>query len=102
MENKTLDSVLIPTNVTGNPVNEMSEGDRKKKTEEGYGGKEIELKKNYDAISKNGDTLELSEDGKNWENIRIWRIHPFPVKRFFQIQAKRYQTVFWRAVQKQN
>lgn len=64
MENKTLDSVLIPTNVTGNPVNEMSEGDRKKKTEEGYGGKEIELKKNYDAISKNGDTLELSEDGK--------------------------------------
>lgn len=64
MENKILDSVLIPTNVTGNPVNEMSAGDRKKKTEEGYGSKEIELKRNYDAVSKNGDTLELSEDGK--------------------------------------
>lgn len=64
MESKTLDSVLKPTNVTGNPVNEMSAGDRKKKMEEGYRGKEIELKKNYDAISKNGDTLELSKDGK--------------------------------------
>lgn len=63
-ESKTLDSVLKPTNVTGNPVNEMSAGDRKKKTEEGYGGKEIELKRNYDAISKNGDTLELSKEGK--------------------------------------
>lgn len=102
MENKTLDSVLIPTNVTGNPVNEMSAGDRKKKTEEGYGSKEIELKRNYDAVSKNGDTLELSEDGKNWENIRIGKIHPFPGKRLLQIQAKRYQTVFWRAAQKLN
>ena len=77
MESKTLDSVLKPTNVTGNPVSEMSAGDRKKKTEEGYGGKEIELKRNYDAISKNGDTLELSEDGKklgkhpNMENPSI-------------------------------
>lgn len=63
MESKTLDSVLKLTNITGNPANEMSTGDRKK-TEEGYGGKEIEMKRKYDAISKNGDTLELSEDGK--------------------------------------
>lgn len=63
-ESKTLDSVLKPTNITRNTVNEMSAGDRKKKTEEGYGRKEIELKRNFDAISKNGDTLELSEDGK--------------------------------------
>lgn len=65
MESKTLDSVLKSTNVEGNPVNKMPAGERKKKTEEGYGRNEIELKRNYDAISKNGDTLELSEEGKS-------------------------------------
>lgn len=64
MESKTIDSVLRTTEVTKNPADEVSAGGRKKKTEEEYGNKEVELKKNYDAVSKNGDTLELSEAGK--------------------------------------
>ena len=64
MESKKLDSVLRTTEVTRTPANEMSAEDRKKKMEEGYGNKEVEMKRNYDAISKNGDTLELSEEGK--------------------------------------
>lgn len=64
MESKSLDSILRTTEIKRTQVNEMSAGDRKKKTEEEYGDKEIEMKKSYDAISKNGDTLELSEEGK--------------------------------------
>lgn len=64
MESKILDSVLKTKEVTRNPADEISAGDRKKKTEEGYEGKEVELKRNYNAISKNGDTLELSKEGK--------------------------------------
>lgn len=67
MESKALDSILRTTEVTRNPADEMSMEDRKKKTEEGYEkyeNKEVELKRNYDAVSKNGDTLELSEEGK--------------------------------------
>lgn len=64
MESKNIDSVLRTTEVTKTPTDEMSAGDRKKKMEEGYGNKEVEMKRNYDAISKNGDTLELSEEGK--------------------------------------
>lgn len=63
MESKPLDSVL-KTTVTGNQVNEMPAGDSRKKTEDGYERKEAGLKRDYDAISKNGDTLELSEKGK--------------------------------------
>ncbi|MDE6015802.1 MAG: hypothetical protein K2H41_08925 [Acetatifactor sp.] len=64
MESKALDSVLRTTEVMRNPADEISAGDRKKKTEEGYGNKEVELIRNYDAISKNGDTVELSEEGR--------------------------------------
>lgn len=72
MESKVLSSVLRTTEVTRNQTDEMPAGDRKKKTEEGYGNKEVALKRNYDAISKNGDTLELSEKGKKMsDNILI-------------------------------
>lgn len=64
MENKALDSVSRKTEVMKSPSDEMTAGDRKKKTEEKSENKEVELKKNYDAISKNGDTLELSKEGK--------------------------------------
>lgn len=64
MENKALDSVSRTTEVMKNPADEMTAGDRKKKTEEKGENKEVELKKKYDAISKNGDTLELSKEGK--------------------------------------
>lgn len=36
----------------------------KMKTKGGEGGEETALKKNYDTISKNGDTVELSENGR--------------------------------------
>lgn len=64
MESKALDSALKATNVAINPADEISAGDRKKKAEEGYGNKAVELKRGYDAISKNGDTLELSDVGR--------------------------------------
>lgn len=64
MESKVLDSVLRGAGVRREPVDEIQTGDRKRGTEEGYGTKEVELKKNYDAVSRNGDTLELSEEGK--------------------------------------
>lgn len=64
MESKALDSVLGAGGIRRETVDEMQTGDRKKGTEEGYGTKEVELKKDYDAVSKNGDTLELSEEGK--------------------------------------
>ena len=64
MESKTLDPVLGAAGVRREPADEMQTGDRKKRTDEGYGTKEVELKKNYDAVSRNGDTLELSEEGK--------------------------------------
>ena len=34
------------------------------KAKGGYGGKEISLKKSYHNISRNGDTVELSEKGQ--------------------------------------
>lgn len=62
MESKALKSVL-KTDVTEKPVNDMQSEDRRKKLKEGYGIKEVGMRK-YGAISKNGDTLELSESGK--------------------------------------
>lgn len=44
------------------PMNGMSAGDQKANGR--YGKTEIVTKKTYDAISKNGDTLELSDYGK--------------------------------------
>lgn len=66
MESKTLDSVLGATEVRRNTVDEMQVGDKNKKTEGSYGNKDVELRKGYDTISKDGDTLELSEQGKRW------------------------------------
>lgn len=63
MESKALDSVA-KTDVTKNQVNEIPAGEKAKKIEERYETKADELKKRYDAVSKNGDTLELSEKGK--------------------------------------
>lgn len=39
-------------------------GKNKKKISEEKNGMNYGLKKRYDAISKNGDTLELSDEGK--------------------------------------
>lgn len=64
MESKTLNSVLGATEVRRDTVDEMQIGDRKKRTAKSYGSKDVELKEKYDAISKNGDTLELSGKGK--------------------------------------
>lgn len=64
MESKTVDLGLKETDVRRNTVSEMPAGDRRKKVEEAYGSKEAGLKKCYDAVSKNGDTLELSTSGK--------------------------------------
>lgn len=63
MESKILDSV-IKTDVKENQINEMRRGEKIKKTEDEYGRKEVNLIRDYDAVSKNGDTLELSENGK--------------------------------------
>lgn len=60
MENKTLGSAIKTIDVTKNPENERTADGRKKKTKD-YGNK---LKRNYNAISKYGDTLEISESGK--------------------------------------
>lgn len=64
MESKALDSVSRTTEVMRNPADEITARDRTKKAEEGYGNKAVESKRSYDAISKNGDTLELSEEGR--------------------------------------
>ena len=45
MESKVLDSVLRGAGVRREPVDEIQTGDRKRGTEEGYGSKEVELKK---------------------------------------------------------
>lgn len=63
MESKALYSISKATGAMENPKNEMAAAGKEKKAE-GYVGKDIGLEKNYDAISKNGDTLELSEKGK--------------------------------------
>lgn len=64
METKALDSITRTTEVMRNPADEVTAGGKMQKAEEKSGSKEVELKKNYDAVSKNGDTLELSEEGK--------------------------------------
>lgn len=46
MESKTLDPVLEAAKVRRNSMDEMQIGDRKKRMEESYGNKEVELKKN--------------------------------------------------------
>lgn len=64
MESKAVDSVLGTTEVGRNRADKMPADDREQKTGEGYGNKKVELKRKYEAVSKNGDTLELSEEGK--------------------------------------
>ena len=64
MKSKTLDPVLGTAEAGRYPINEMQMGDRKKRMDESYENKKVELKKNYEAVSRSGDTLELSEKGK--------------------------------------
>lgn len=64
MDSKIMDSGLRRTDIAEKPANEMVTAERKKDQGEEYRNKEIALKRKYDAVSKNGDTLELSEKGK--------------------------------------
>lgn len=61
------ESVLAKTADTGNLTKVADSGLEKVKEQTGgeYAGAEVSLKRNYNAISKNGDTLELSEEGKS-------------------------------------
>lgn len=52
--------------MTARPENEVMQADNTDKSG-GDTGVEISLKKHYDAVSKNGDTLELSRAGKLME-----------------------------------
>lgn len=89
MESKALDSISRTTEITRNPADEMTAVDGKKKTEEGYGNKELDLKKNYDAISKNGDTLELSEEGKKMGEHSDKGDSSIPAKKIFSDSGKK-------------
>lgn len=62
MGSKISESVF-KADAKGNQVNETARG-KTEKTENRYGRKEEVLTRNYDAVSKNGDTLELSENGR--------------------------------------
>lgn len=64
MQSKALDTVSRTTEAVRKPQSETPAEERQQKTEERHISKEVEMKHNYEAISKNGDTLELSEDGK--------------------------------------
>lgn len=64
IETKTLDSVLKGTDITANSAKEVATVEKKQSQSNEYVNKDITLEKKYDAISKNGDTLELSENGK--------------------------------------
>lgn len=65
MENKITESVFRNTENVMNPPKGEDIVKVKKQIGGEYTGKEIELKRNYSAISKNGDTLELSEAGRS-------------------------------------
>ena len=62
MENRTPEYILRADikKILQEKIQEGNAG----KTNGKYGKKVIPLKGNYDAVSKNGDTLELSEKGK--------------------------------------
>ena len=64
MENKITESFLRKTANAENLSKGADLGKVKKRTEGERSGMEISLKRNYNAISKNGDTLELSEAGR--------------------------------------
>lgn len=64
MDNIITESVSGKTTNTSNPPTEIDVRKGKEKIGEEYVGKEVSLKKNYNAVSKNGDTLELSEAGR--------------------------------------
>lgn len=89
MESKALDSVTRTAEVMRNPADEMTAGDWKKKMEEKSGNKEAELGKNYDAVSKNGDTLELSEEGKKLGEHSDEGNSSVSVKKVFSDSAKK-------------
>lgn len=61
------ESVLVKTADAGDLPKGADSGSEKVKEQAGgeYAGAEVSLTRNYNAISKNGDTLELSEEGKS-------------------------------------
>lgn len=67
MGNKTLDSVMNTLDVMKNRESQMTAAGKKKETEEYRSGRAA-LKRNYDAVSKYGDTLEISTNGKEAAN----------------------------------
>lgn len=67
MSNNITDFISQKTTTMVNTPNTPSETETdktKENTKEEHNSEKVPLKKNYDAISKNGDTLELSEAGK--------------------------------------
>ena len=62
MDNKITESALEKTANVGNGSDLRKV---KEQTKGKYVSMEINLKRNYNAISKNGDTLELSEAGRS-------------------------------------
>lgn len=65
MDNKITEAVFGITENVGNPSKGIDSGKAKEQTGGKYASMEISLKRNYNAISKNGDTLELSEAGRS-------------------------------------
>lgn len=64
METRALDSALAKTAAANYTAEEKQPTEQTKKAEIAYKSAEVDLKKKYAAVSKNGDTLELSEAGK--------------------------------------
>ncbi|MCI8299883.1 MAG: hypothetical protein HFI69_05960 [Lachnospiraceae bacterium] len=64
MNNKITESILGKTVNTENSPKEADLGKAKEQTGGKHASMEISLRRNYNAISKNGDTLEISEAGK--------------------------------------
>lgn len=65
MDNKITEHVLGKTVNTENLPKETDSGKVKEQTGGKYASMDISLKKNYNAISKNGDTVEISEAGRS-------------------------------------
>lgn len=63
MGNKTLDSVMNRIDAMKNRGSQVTAAGKKKEMEE-YRNSRTALRRNYDAVSKYGDTLEISEGGK--------------------------------------
>lgn len=64
MDNRITEPVSGKTVITENQTQETGLGKAKEQAGGKYGGMEIDLKRTYNAISKNGDTVEISEAGR--------------------------------------